>query len=376
MTVISLAPPISIVDASGLTALARELAQEAAIAVDTESNSLFAYRERVCLIQLSTQERDYIVDPLILSDLSGLGPLFADPRHQKVFHAADYDLLCLKRDYGFEFANIFDTKIAAGTLGWPQMGLASILESHFGVTMNKRYQRTNWGQRPLTPDQLHYAQLDTHYLLALRDLLQNELTARGRVEEAFEAFDLLARVTGDSQPMASNRFWRVTGARDLTPTQTGVLKEAYLYREEQAALADHPPFKVMSEQTLLEIAQCCPKQLSDLKAVTGMTPGQIHRHGSELLRAVQRGLLASPPPPPQFERTPDEVRERYDRLHQWRKHMARSRGVQSDIILPREALWELARSTPRTIAELETIEHLGPWRRQAYGTDILRVLIE
>src|SRR5690606_21288536 len=117
------------------------LAREPAVGVDTESNSLFAYRERVCLIQFSTPTQDFIVDPLALGDLSGLAPLFANPAQQKVFHAAEYDIICLKRDYGFQFANLFDTMVAARTLGWPQLGLAAILENHFGVKMNKRFQR-------------------------------------------------------------------------------------------------------------------------------------------------------------------------------------------------------------------------------------------
>ncbi|MEK7814500.1 MAG: ribonuclease D, partial [Chloroflexota bacterium] len=247
MTVVPLPSPIVIADASGLAALAQELAQEPAIGVDTESNSLFAYRERVCLIQFSTQERDYIVDPLVLSDLNALAPLFANPRQQKVFHAAEYDLLGLKRDYGFECANLFDTMIAAGTMGWQQMGLAAILEARFGVKLNKRYQRSNWGQRPLTADQLDYARRDTHYLLPLRDLLQAALSAQGRVEEAYEAFALLAQVPGDSKPTANDRFWRINGARDLTPTQASVLQQVYSYREQQADHTDQPPFKVMSE---------------------------------------------------------------------------------------------------------------------------------
>jgi ribonuclease D len=376
MTVLPLRSPILIADSSGLTELARELAQEPAIGVDTESNSLFAYRERVCLIQFSTQERDYIVDPLVLSDLNALAPLFANPRQQKVFHAAEYDLLGLRRDYGFECANLFDTMIAAGTMGWQQMGLAAILEARFGVKLNKRYQRTNWGRRPLTADELDYARCDTHYLLPLRDLLQAALTAQGRVEEAFEAFALLAQVTREPKPTANDRFWRINGARDLTPTQASVLRQVYSYRDQQADHTDQPPFKVMSEQTLLEIALSCPKHLSELKAVTGMTPGQIRRHGGELLWAVQRGLTAPAPPPPIIARVPDEVRERYDRLHEWRKQTAQARGVQSNFILPREALWELARRVPRTLAELDTIEHLGPWRRQAYGPAVLKVLTE
>jgi ribonuclease D len=132
----------------------------------------------------------------------------------------------------------------------------------------------------------------------------------------------------------------------------------------------------MSEDTLMEIARGCPKHLSDLKEVTGMTPGQIRRHGGELLQAVQRGLRTPAPPRPQFPRVPDEVSERYDRLHEWRKQTAQARGVESDVILPREALWELARRAPSTLEELDAIEHLGPWRRHTYGAHILKALAE
>jgi ribonuclease D len=363
-----------IADPQGLAALIRDLAQEPALAVDTESNSLFAYRERVCLIQFSTPACDYIVDPLALDDLSALAPLFASPRQQKIFHAAEYDILCLKRDYGFDFAEIFDTMVAARTLGWPQMGLAAILETRFGVKMNKKHQRANWGRRPLTPEQLDYARLDTHFLFALRDLLAAELAAAGRLEEAREEFARLAQAKGNASEPVAQTFWRINGAHDLSPAQAGVLREVYAYREKQAERADRPPFKIMSDQTLLEVARRCPRRPDQLSGLPGMTPGQMRRHAVGLLRAVQRGLAAPPPRPPQFVPEPEVVRERYERLRQWRKQKAQVRGVESDVILAREAMWELARRAPRTPAELDQIAHLGPWRRQAYGFEILEVL--
>ena len=160
----SLPPPILVADEDSLDRLVRDLASHPVVAVDTESNSLHAYRERVCLIQFSTPAADFIVDPIRLPDLSPLAPFFANPSQQKVFHAAEYDLICLRRDYQFEFTNIFDTMSAARTLGWPQVGLAAILDTHFGVKLNKKYQRADWRRRPLTPEQLDYARLDTHYL--------------------------------------------------------------------------------------------------------------------------------------------------------------------------------------------------------------------
>ncbi|MEP0761582.1 MAG: ribonuclease D, partial [Chloroflexota bacterium] len=132
------------------------------IAVDTESNSLFAYTERVCLVQLSTRERDLIVDPLAVDDMSPLGDLLAEPAIEVIFHAAEYDIISLKRDFGFSFANLFDTMMAARVCGWDKTGLGNILEEQFGVTVDKKYQRADWSRRPLPPDHLRYAQMDTH----------------------------------------------------------------------------------------------------------------------------------------------------------------------------------------------------------------------
>ena len=185
-------------DPDALAALAVTLAREPAIGVDTESNSLYAYRERVCLIQFSTPALDYIVDPLALPNLDPLAPAVCQhPHQQKIFHAAEYDLIGLTRDYGFKFANLFDTMVAARTLGWPRLGLAAILNEQYGVTMNKRLQRANWGQRPLTAELLDYARLDTRYLVALREVLAGELAAAGRTVEADEEVARLIRRLGE-----------------------------------------------------------------------------------------------------------------------------------------------------------------------------------
>ncbi len=264
---------------------------------------------------------------------------------------------------------------AARTLGWPQVGLAAILETHFGVTMNKKHQRADWGHRPLTPEQLDYARLDTHYLAALREMQLHALTESGRWPEAHEEFARLARTRGDT-PAGPDAlaFWRVNGAHDLTPAQAAVLKEVFSYREEQAERVDRPPFKVMGESTLIEIARRTPRDIDALHGTPGLSPGQVHRHVHGLLHAVQRGLAAPPQRAPQVEREADDVRERYDLLRKWRKERAKARGVESDVIVPRSALWDLARRAPRTPGELTQIADLGPWRRATYGDEILKVL--
>lgn len=376
MCAFSLPPPILVADQDSLGRLVGALALSPVVGIDTESNSLHAYRERVCLIQFSTLAADYIVDPIGLPDLSPLAPFFANPGQQKVFHAAEYDVICLRRAFRFECTNIFDTMSAARTLGWPQVGLAAILDTHFGVRLNKKHQRADWKRRPLTPEQLDYARLDTHYLVALRDKQLQALTESGRWREAHEEFARLARLGSDSDHAGPDptSFWRVNGARDLTSTQAAVLQALFAYREQQAEHMDRPPFKVMGEATLMELARRAPRHAEELQGVPGMTPEQVHRHAHGVLHAIQEGLHAPAQRAPQADRESDEVRDRYDRLHTWRKERARARGVESDVILPRTALWDLARRPPRTHGELAHITDFGPWRREMYGEEILALL--
>ncbi len=375
MSSAALLPPVWVDTPKGLAHLAAVLAAQSVIAVDTESNSLHAYRERVCLIQFSTVTADYLLDPLALPDLSALAPPMADPAIEKIFHASEYDLICLRRDFGWKVKPLFDTMVAARTLGLPQMGLAALLETYFDVKMNKRHQRADWAQRPLLPDQVDYARMDTHFLIPLRARLAEQLQARGCWAEAAEEFERLTQMDGAAAAeFGAESFWRVSGARDLTPRQAAILRELYIYRESVARRLDRPPFKVMSEATLMALAQATVHTANDLKAIPGMTDGQIRRHGAQIVQAVARGRQASVQPPPRAERHDDALLDRYDRLRRWRKQRAQERGVESDVIMPREVLWALAGAGPQSVAELERVTELGPVRRAKYGQEIIEVL--
>lgn len=376
MIAVELPPPIWVDTATGLAQLATDLAAQPLIAVDTESNSLHAYREQVCLIQFSTPSADYVLDPLALSDLSPLAPIFADPHIEKIFHAAEYDLICLKRDFGWDVRSLFDTMVAVRALGWPQNGLASVLETQFGVALNKRHQRADWAARPLVPDQIAYARLDTHYLIPLREKLIEALHATDYLTEAREEFERLCHVNGRTAhpPFDPQNFWYISGARDLAPHEAATLRELYIYRERTAQRLNRPPFKVMAEATLVEIAKAQPQTPNDLKPITGMTERQISRHGQQLIQAVSRGHTASPPRPLRLEHEDEAVLERYDALRRWRKQRAQERKVESDVIVPREVLLNLARRAPQTAADLDHIAGFGPARRAKYGEEILKLL--
>ena len=379
-TVAKLPPPIHVTQVSQLQQLLQELRQQPVVAVDTESDSLFAYRYKVCLIQLSVPQADYLVDPLALCDATPLGALFANPTVQKVFHAAENDIIALQRDYGFVFANIFDTLWAARILGWPNRNLAAILEARFGVGMNKRMQRANWGRRPLTPEQLAYARLDSHYLLPLREIQIGELTARGRMAEAAEAFARLTAVEWEEKPFDPDGFWRMNGVRELAPRALAVLRELYLWREERAQQLDRPLFKVVGDRTLLQLAEEQPADRQALRQVPGMSDYQVKRHGQGILAAIARGQQASIPhlPAPQRNNSArylDAVAQaRYDALRAWRNATAAERGVDPDVVLSNEELKAIALQAPKTLQQLAKIEALGPWKRATYGKELLGVL--
>lgn len=374
MHAVDLPAPTLITRPQALRQLVEQLIEEPIVAVDTESNSLYAYQEQVCLIQFSTTHADFLVDPLALVDLSPLSEIFSNPEIEKVFHAAEYDLLTLKRDFGYTFKNLFDTMLAARILGWKEIGLGPILREKFGIRLNKRYQRANWGKRPLPPDMLAYARLDTHFLIPLRDRLQSELRNRSLWALAMEDFDRLRYVNGRDPENLTEACWKVSGSYDLTPQQAAVLQELCLYRDGVAREIDRPLFKVMHDRTLLAIANATPDNLKELRRLPGMTNKQVRRHGQALLNAVQRGLRAEPKYPPSSPRPGGDYLDRVDALRYWRKTMAKKMGVNSDVVLPRDLLYSIASRNPRTERDLQAILEQVPWRRQRFGDQILEIL--
>lgn len=353
----------------------QRLRQKSRLAIDLEANSLYAYRERACLIQISIPDADYIVDPIPDYDLSELGDLLEDPRIEKVFHAAEYDLILLKRDYGWSLNNLFDTMWAARILGYAQIGLASLLEQHFNIRLSKRFQKANWCHRPLDAAELVYAQMDTHYLLALRDILASELDSQGRAEEAAEIFAEQSQVRLPANGFDPDGFWNLNGTHELKPAQKAALKSLYLFRDQEAKRRNLPPFKICSDRTLLELAEQLPQNLSELEMIHGMSTRQRERYGRRLLALIAEARQSPPPVQPKRPpRPPDAVLNRFDRLHRWRKQRAQSRGVESDVIVSRDALWTIAQQNPVTLPELEALDVLGPWRLKTYGEELIQLM--
>lgn len=343
------------------------------VAVDTESNSLHAYRERVCLIQFSTPKKDYVVDPLALDDLGLLAPLFSSAKIEKIFHAAEYDLICLKRDFGFEFNNLFDTMQAARILGYQYVGLESILAEKFNVKVDKRHQKANWGARPLSPAQLDYARMDTHYLISLRDLLEPELREKGRWGFARDDFNLACQVDEPKEKMNGASWKRFSTRKDVTPRELTILRELCLSRDAIAERMDRPSFKVIPDAVLLDIARNIPEKDVDLAGI-GLSQKQIHLWGGQILAAARRGAEMPLVKREKAERPKEAVLKRLDKLKIWRRMVAEEMKVESDIVLPRNFLQMLAEQPPRDMEGLKKDMHDSPYRFELYGSQIFNLL--
>src|SRR5512139_2828597 len=373
MSSVALLPPIWVDRQHLFDRMIRDLAVQPRVAVDTESNSLHAYREQVCLIQFSTPTTDYILDPFVFNDLSALGPLFSNPGQEKIFHAAEYDLICLTRDFGFEFANLFDTMYAARVLGYPLVGLDNMLSEKLGITIDKRYQKADWGARPLTPAQIDYARLDTHYLFQLRDALEQELAEKDRLELAREDFARASKIEQPREKVNGASWRRFSARKDISLRELTILSELCHFRDRIAEHLYRPPFKVLDDDTLLAVARNLPEKDVDLAGI-GLSSKQIRLWGNDLLHATRRGVDAPLVTREQIRRPTDAVLRRLERLKNWRKTTAKEMGVESDVVLPKVYLNTLSEKPPRNLKELEEALAESPWRFRHYGPQILKIL--
>jgi ribonuclease D len=370
-----------------LDACAQAIAREPRIALDTESNGFHAYFEKVCLVQIATSDADFAVDPLALS-LEPLLPLLRDPAREVILHAAEYDVLCMKRDYGLTFARIFDTHAAAKVLGIEKVGLHNLLADQMGVQLTIDEQRSDWGKRPLSPQQLTYAFADVQYLLPMRDKLGLELSAKGLLSEAEAEFQRLTSKEPKAREFDPEGWQRMKAARTLDGRGRGVLRELFLLRDRRARELNRPAFKVLSDLFLSEVARRLPKSEEELARVPGASPNAVKRIAPQVMEAVARGLaaepLARPKPVPAGNRfrkggpgaPAPEIEERYEKLRAWRKERAATRKVEVQVIAPNAVLWQLARENPQDEAALAKVTGMDAFRIEHYGGEILALLLE
>lgn len=329
------------------------------VALDTEADSLHAYPEKLCLIQLAVPDIEVLVDPL--ADMH-LEPLWeALEKRELIFHAADYDLRLIFQGHYFKPAAIFDTMWAARLLGEPKFGLNDVLTKFLGITLEKGAQKANWGRRPLTERMVTYALNDVRHLRALESALREQLIAKGRLDWHRQLCDQLIHECARAEEIDHSQVWRVKGHDRLDPLGLAIMRELYWWREEDARRTNRPPFFVLSHDKLTEIAAEAARKTAEGFRLPGfLTPKR--RRGVE--EAIERGLAV-----PEADR-PVHVRVRTRRLtrreliraeelRERRDKRAKELEIDPTIIAARAQLFALARED-----KPEAWDALLPWQRE------------
>ena len=364
---------------SELGALAKRVAGEPLIAVDTEAASFHRYVDRIYLIQLSTRDETAIIDPLTVGDVADLGAVLADPKVEVIFHDADYDLRILDRDYGIRARHLFDTRIAAQLLGEPGIGLAALLEKYMKVTVNKKFQRADWSRRPLTEDMLDYAAMDTRHLPALRDELRRQLEEQGRLSWAEEEFTHLEDLRWTPPLTNGDSYLRIKGARLLSRRGLALLKELAHWRDDVASELDRASFRVMPNEALLLLSGAPPTDTDALKAVPGVSERLVDARGGAVMDALARGLAVPEKELPRFPRGERRAMDaafdqRVEKLKAARNAAAERLKLDPGVLCPKGALEALARAKPKNMADLRAVPDVRKWQIQVLGAEFLSAL--
>jgi len=348
------------------------MASNAQVAVDTEADSLHSYFDKVCLIQMSAGGEDLVIDPLSGIRLDSFGKLLGDPTVTKVLHGGDYDLRILNRDFGFVVSNLIDTSICAQLLGYEAFGLAALLERHFAVKLNKTHQRADWAMRPLTPEMLAYAALDTHYLIELAAKLREELEALGRWSWAVEEFARLemVRYEKNDDPEPWRRMKNISG---FDRRSLAILRELHAWRDGYARKGDKPPFKVMGNEQLLEISKSRPATVADLSKIKGMSKYVLDRYGRELVNLVRAAMAIGESDLPEKNEPKAWLRDRdldarIDRMKKVRDKVAAELKIDNAVLAPRHILAAVA------AAGSYDVPTMREWQKQVLGDAMLAVL--
>lgn len=355
------------------------MAPETVLALDTEASSFHRYRERLCLVQLSTRERTWLVDPLAVPDLTPLREMLAEKHMQVVIHDADYDLRMLARHHSIRVSNVFDTLVAAELVNEPEIGLAALLGKYQGLTIDKKFQKADWSKRPLPSDMLDYAAGDTSHLIALRDILETKLREKGRWEWAEEEFELLTdapfNLTANEEPA----FIRMKGAKTLKPHQLAILREIHGWRDGVAEKMDRAPFMVVGNDLILDLAITPPTNSKDLASRKGMSDRVMERFGRDIMAAVERGTASPKEDWPRVTKAKrwqrdDDYEERFKRLKRTRDLLTIEQDLRPGIVAANQLLMDIARTLPGDLEALMALPGIRRYQVQHFGPALLNSL--
>ncbi|MBI3394296.1 MAG: HRDC domain-containing protein [Spirochaetia bacterium] len=359
-----------------LDALVKTLAAAPTVAVDTESSSFFTYVSELCLMQITSQGKHFIIDTRAGLNMDGLGGVFASTDSEKIFHAAGSDLAEIRRMYGWSVRRIFDTMIAAQMLGLESRSLAGLVLKYEGRVLEKKEQKSDWRRRPLTKSQLDYANLDTVFLESLRDRLWTKLVEYGFDEEIQQEFELLTRdkPPDESEPeekeAPADGWMRINGSKDLPPRNRGVLAKLYEWRDAIGRKENLAVFRVTTNESLLRVAQRLPSSIGALESLRILSPSMIEREGRRILTIVEEAEPVAFKYPKRPETDP-VAGAHFKELKMWRQRVAEYRGMDYALILSNKVLWAIAAAAPKDVQALRALDLMSEWKIEHYGSALV-----
>ncbi len=348
--------------------LERALASESVLALDVESDGMFAYRARVCTVQICAGGRAVIVDALA-TPLDPLAALLGDSGPIKIVHDVAFDARVLA-EAGIALGNVHDTSIAARLVGRTATGLATLALAELGVTIDKRLQHHDWRERPLLPEHVDYLARDVAHLAALHERLWNEVLEKGIEAEALEEtrYRVACAIAAVRETDREPAYLGARGFDKLAPVERAIFRRVWQMREDAAKELDVPPGRLISTDALLALARSRPRTKAELVKARLRIPDETQ---SQIMDAVARGveegdipeddraILARPKP------SRDEVSRRRTReagLSAWRKAEAKARGVDEQVVLPGHCLKALAEADGFEVGTILAVAGFGECR--------------
>ncbi|MEA3280347.1 MAG: HRDC domain-containing protein [Thermodesulfobacteriota bacterium] len=363
---------------SGLEDIARSLEKEKIVAVDLEADSMFHFKEKVCLVQIATKRINVIIDTLQIKDLSPLKPFFANRDIKKIFHGADYDVRSLYRDFHIKINNLFDTQLACMFLGIKGTGLDAVIQQRFNIKLDKRFQKKDWSKRPLPDEMIEYAAGDAIYLLPLTKILEKELAEKERLPWVYEECAILSKV----RPPALNSsplYLKFKGAGRLNRRCLAVLEYLLQSRRKMAKKKDRPLFKIFSNASMMKIAVKQPVNLKELEKIKALSARQIDMYGNALMKTINLALGMPEKDLPVYPRgkasvVKPEVIERTAALKSWRDKKAMALEIDPALLLNKALINTIAVQNPLDTNDLQEMKGMKNWQKNEFGKDITAVL--
>jgi ribonuclease D len=361
-----------------LAQVCRKLEPCEIIGVDLEADSMHCFLEKICLIQIAGPNQAWLVDPFLINDFSPFSQILENPEIIKVFHGSDFDVRSLDREFSVEIENLFDTEIACRFLNIKARGLGALLKSYFDIDVDKKYQKVDWSRRPLKDEMIAYSVGDVATLVELHDLLKHRLEKIGRLAWAEEEFDLQARVKYESNHLRP-LFKKFKGAGKLDNRSLAVLEHLLEVRLCQAEKKDLPPFKIMSNQSIMTMVQRRPASVEAILKYRALSPKQAGMYGQLCVKAIETALALPHRELPSYPRTrmprkTSQVLGRIDALKKMREAASRALAMEPGFLINNNMIAAVAADKPSSQDDLLQIPGMRNWQVEALGDRIMETL--